>query len=224
MKDGRPVGSKPMDAKALADEQKTLAAYAAQEFPKISLSPKIHLSQNLKALGVSAQPQGANLGQMKNVLSRKAWLRALTLLNPEVKDKYPSRRELDRLLRELKNMRYTVNLQPQFDLPEGQTLYYIFVTDDHSYHIAEGWYQQSGIGGWTHWWVPDNTEVFVVLADKSDAAKNKLGAIHQAYLKNLKFRSDKHSQGEFSDAQYHTERKRLAEQQHADYIELLSSY
>ena len=224
MKDGRPVGSKPMDAKALAGEQKTLAAYAAQEFPKISLSPKIHLSQNLKALGVSAQPQGTNLGQMKNVLSRKAWLRALTLLNPEVKDKYPSRRELDRLLSELKNMRYTVNLQPQFDLPEGQTLYYIFVTDDHSYHIAEGWYQQSGIGGWTHWWVPDNTEVFVVLADKSDAAKNKLGAIHQAYVKNLKFRSDKHSQGEFSDAQYHTERKRLGEQQHADYIELLSSY
>ena len=222
MKDGRPVG-KPMDLKALAEEQQELAAYAAQEFSKISLTPTVHLSQNLKALGVSAQPQGGNWGQMKNVLGRQDWLRALTLLNPEVTEEYPNRRELDRLLGELKNMRYSVNLQPQFDLPEGQTLYYIYVTEDHGYHIAEGWYQQSGIGGWTHWWVPDNKEVFVVLADKSEAAKKKLGAIHQAYLKELKVRSDKHSQGEFSDAQFHHECDKLVEQQRADYIELLSA-
>ena len=91
-------------------------------------------------------------------------------------------------------------------------------------HIAEGWYQQSGIGGWTHWWVPDNKEVFVVLADKGDAGRNKLTAIHQAYLKELKVRSDKHSQGEFSDVQFYHECDRLAEQQRADYLELLSKY
>jgi beta-galactosidase len=223
MKDGRPA-SKPMDLKALAEEQKELAAHAAAEFPSISLTPTVHLSASLKKLGVSAQPQGGNWGQLKNVMGRKDWLRALTLLNPEVEGEYPNRRELDRLLNELRNMRYTLNLQPQFDLPKGKTLYYIFTTGGDKIHLAEGWYQQSGIGGWTHWWVPDNKEVFVVLADKGDAAKNKLTAIHQAYLKNLKLRSDKHSQGEFSDAQFHHECEKLAQQQRADYIQLLESY
>jgi len=224
MKDGRPAGGKPMDAKALAEEQQELAAYAAQEFPNISLTPTVHLSASLKKLGVSARPQGANLGQMRNVLGRKDWLGALALLNPEVKGKYPNRRELDRLLSELKNMRYTLNLQPQFDLPEGQTLYYIFTTEGDKFHIAEGWYPQSGIGGWTHWWVPEHKEVFVFMADKGSAGLQKLNQIHQEYAKAIKLRSDKHSQGEFSDAQYHTECKRLAEQQRADYIDQLSKY
>lgn len=223
MKDGRPAG-KPMDLKAIAEEQNELAAYAAQAFPEISLTPTVHLSANLKKLGVTVQPQGNIYGQMKNVLGRKDWLRALSLLNPEVKEKYPNRRELDRLLNELRNMRWTLNLQPSFDLTEGKTLYYIFTTDGDKMHLAEGWYQQSGIGGWTHWWVPDNKEVFVVLADKSDAAKNKLTAIHQAYLKELKVRSDKHSQGEFSDAQFHHECDRMAKKQRTDYIELMSNY
>ncbi|MDG1300122.1 MAG: glycoside hydrolase family 2 TIM barrel-domain containing protein [Opitutae bacterium] len=223
MKDGRPVG-KPMDLKAIAEEQKELAAHAAAEFPTISLTPTVHFGASLKKLGVTAQPQGGTWAHLNNVLGRKDWLRALSILNPEIKEKYPNRRELDRLLNELRNMRYTLNLQPQFDLPEGKTLYYIFTTDGDKMHLAEGWYQQSGIGGWTHWWVPDNTEVFVLLADEGDASKNKIMAIHQSYLKELKVRSDKHSLGEFSDAQYHHECERLANQQHTDYIDLMSHY
>ena len=117
------------------------------------------------------------------MLGRKDWLGALTLLNPGLKGKYPNRREIDRLLNELRNKGYSLNLQPQFDMPEGKTLYYLISKPGDKMDLTEGWFLQSGAGGWTHWWVPDNKEVFVILADKGDDAKNNIMAIHHAYLK-----------------------------------------
>ncbi|MEN9469025.1 MAG: hypothetical protein RL630_758 [Verrucomicrobiota bacterium] len=223
MKDGRPAGES-MNVEAMAEEQKELAAYAAQELSNISLTPTVHLSANLQKMGVTAQPQGDNYGEMKYLLGRKEWLRALSLLNPDVNGKYPNRRELERLLKELRNMNYSLNLQPQFDMPEGKTLYYLISKPGDKMDLTEGWFLQSGAGGWTHGWVPDNKEVFVILGDKGEDAKNKILAIHQAYLKELKARSEKFGLGEFSEEQFQNECKQLAEKQRADYIQLMSKY
>ena len=223
MKDGRSADG-PVDLKALAEEQTELAAYAAAELAEISLNPKVHLCQSLKARGVTATNEGHGLHQMRNVLDRKDWLRALQILNPEVKDKYPNRRELDRLINGLREKRNAINLQPQFDLQEDQSLYYLIITEDHKVDISEGWFVQSGLGGWTRWWVSNHTEVFVFVAGKDAAAKQKLHAIHQAYTKEIKHISEKHGQGEFSDAQFYHQCDKLAQQQRNDYIELLTLY
>lgn len=224
MKNGQPAGQS-VDLKAIEDEQKDLAADAEQAFANISLTPTVHLSANLKKLGVTARPQGDGLyGQLKTMLDRKDWLGALSVLNPEVKGTYPKRRELDRLLKEIRTMQFSINLQPPFKLPEGNTLYYITLTEGNKMDFTEGWFQQSGHGGWTHWWMPENQEIFVVLADQGEDAKNKLAAIHQAYLKDLKAKSDKHSLGEFSDEQFQNDCDQLAKKLREDYIELISKY
>jgi beta-galactosidase len=223
MKDGRPVGSKPMDAKALAAEQKQLAAYAAAQLSQVSLSPQIHLSQSLKEMGVTARLRGKEYYEMMRTLNRKDWMGVLKLLNPKLKENYPVRRELDRLIGEIKQSRYDLNLQPQFKMPEGKMLYYLLLTDAHQVQITEHWRLASGAGGWTHRWMPEHKEVFVFMADKGAPGKNELAQIHQDYAKAIKLREEKYSQGEFSDAQYLTERKRLAEQQRTAYLELLST-
>jgi phage baseplate assembly protein gpV len=91
-------------------------------------------------------------------------------------------------------------------------------------NFTEGWFQQSGHGGWTHWWMPENKEIFVVLADQGEDAKNKLASIYQAYLKDLKAKSDKHSLGEFSDEQFQNDCAQLAKKLREDYIDLISKY
>ena len=55
-----------------------------------------HLSQSLQKRGVKTRPNGQGYYEMKKALNSKDWLAALHLLNPDVKDKYPSRREAGR--------------------------------------------------------------------------------------------------------------------------------
>jgi len=43
-------------------------------------------------------------------------------------------------------------------------------------------------------------------------------------MNKIKLLSDKHSQGEFSDAQVNVECEQLTEEQRSDYIALLSQY
>lgn len=224
MKNGR-SGDEALDAQALKDVQEELAAYAEQELSATSLQPTVRLSARLKQLEVTATQEGGNVGQMRNVLGRKDWLRALQLLNPDANlTTYPNRREIGRLANELRNHRYTINLQPAIDLKESETLYYMVLREDDRVELHDGWYVQSGFGGWTHAWQPRDREVFIFVGPKNEATKQKLLAPNQKYQKEIKHLSEKHGQGEFSDAQFNHQCDKLKLQYYQDYIDLLSKF
>jgi hypothetical protein len=223
MKDGR-SGDQPLDLEVIAEEQKELAALAAGELAGISLSPKVHLCNSLKDRGVTAIVEGQGLPQLQNSHRNKDWLQVLQLLNPELGDKYPGRRELSRLVNVLKENRYKLNLQPPFDLDKDEALFYLRISDDHRVHIEDGWFQQSGFGGWTHWWNPAQEEVFVYVANKGAVGIATLNAPYVSYQKEFEHLSEKHGQGEFSDTQYTNQCIELAKKLRQDYLEMLTRY
>lgn len=222
-----------------AQMERDIAAYAAVQFDKVCLEPKVLMSPRVKALNLNVSFVGKDLPAYKKCLAEKDWPGILKLLGLSVGSQYASKEQVDSVIYELKKHQFQLLVKaPIESLPKGKLCYIpIWSIDDpdtewFGFRRADAevhWEVHPDNVGWLHAWSPAATEILLLLSESTDrTAKGNVSQqreeIDHQISKTLEGLERKRELGELDDAGMTMQVRALKNKKREAYLGLLNRF
>lgn len=208
------------DEIAKKEEQQQRAAFAADQFSRISISPRAALSATLKRLNVSVEMRGKDTETIQALLQQRDYLKLVSYLRDRPYIDYPPVREIEYALHDLVRKEFSILLKTTMSESRGNELYLISFPDN-AYTIvssSSSWERHPDGIGYLHDWSVSDGPVIVITGDYK-TVENPIRSFNESARTQCEALKKKKDLGEIDESAYQA---RVAGIRKATYDEILN--
>jgi|GEM_PF-3264312 len=207
------------DEVAKKQEQEQRAAFAADRFSRLSVSPRAALSATLKRLGVSVELRGKDTDTLQSLLQQRDYLKLISYLRDRPYTEYPPVGEIENAIRTLARKDFSILLKTTLSESRDNELYLISFPDN-DYRIVESsssWERHPDGIGYLHKWSLSDGPV-ILLTGNYKTVQDPIHSFNDSARKQCEALKQKKELGEIDEGAYQA---RVAEVRKATYDGIL---